>query len=277
MASILLNGQSAMAPDVWDRGLHYGDGLFETIALQRGRPLCWERHLRRLRHGCRVLGLHCPDAALLHEEAQQLGAGRERAVLKLILTRGPGDRGYRAPTDARQCRLWLCSEWPSHLVAMRSDAGVPVRICTTRLATQPLLAGIKHLNRLEQVLARAEWDAPQIAEGLMLDMQGRLVEGTMSNLFWVRGTVLYTPALRHCGVAGVIRAAILECAPQLGLQPQLSTMEPEQILDVDEAFICNSLIGICSVSSVNSQKLGRGTVAQQLSQALTDKGEIMPA
>ncbi|MEW6354499.1 MAG: aminodeoxychorismate lyase [Pseudomonadota bacterium] len=238
----LINGQPAANIDVGDRGLHYGDGLFETLAVRAGVPLLWERHMQRLTHDCARLGIAAPDVALLHQEAEQVCAAAPRAVLKIIITRGVGGRGYRC-TASTPTRILTLHPWLDYPDAFKQQ-GVKVRVCATRLGMNPALAGVKHLNRLEQVLARNEWDDADIPEGLMLDGAGRVVEGTMTNVFAVRDGVLLTPDVSQCGVAGVMRALILEQAAAWGIKSRITQFGVEELTAMHEIFVCNSLIGV---------------------------------
>lgn len=188
-----------------DRGAAYGDGLFETILVRGGRPLLWDEHLARLARGCHVLGIPMPAEHDLAAPLAEAGPGLE--VLKLTLTRGSGGRGYRPPAAPEPRLRWQLADFAP--AESRWQTGVRVRHCRLRLASQPLLAGIKHLNRLENVLARAEWNDDAIAEGLLRDDAGRLVEATAMNLFWQRAGRLETPRLARCGVAGTLREALI--------------------------------------------------------------------
>ncbi|MCL7941143.1 aminodeoxychorismate lyase [Halomonas sp. ATCH28] len=192
-----------------DRGVAYGDGLFETVLVRDGAPRLWEYHLARLARGCRVLGIPMPAEHELERPLAQAGEGV--MVLKLIVTRGSGGRGYAPPAAPAPRLRWQLS--PLVPDAARWKVGVRVRHCRLRLGLQPALAGLKHLNRLENVLARGEWSEADIAEGLLCDGEERLVEATCMNLFWQRGGRLETPRLDRCGVAGTLRAVLLERLP----------------------------------------------------------------
>ncbi|OOG21214.1 aminodeoxychorismate lyase, partial [Thioalkalivibrio denitrificans] len=185
---ILVNGQPGEQLPVTDRGLAYGDGLFETLAVRNGRPQHWERHMARMAEGCARLVLPMPDPAVWRAEAQTVLSFGQSGALKLILTRGTGPRGYRPPRDPSPTRIVMGLD----AAATPGPETLKVRFCRTRLSRNPLLAGIKHLNRLEQVLARGEWQ-DECQEGIMLDTEGHVVEGTMSNLFLVREEALHTP------------------------------------------------------------------------------------
>lgn len=240
-----VDGQPAESLPLEDRGLAYGDGLFETLAVRHGQPLQLERHLSRLAEGCRRLAI-AVDLEQVREElelfSRQLGDG----VAKLILTRGDGLRGYAPPSLASSRRIIMGAPQPVYPVGNAQD-GIELYECRTRLAEQPLLAGLKHLNRLEQVLARAEWQDTRYAEGLVCDASGRVVEAVFSNLFLIREGVLQTPALTRCGVAGVMRAELLEHAESLGVPCVVGDYGRADLLGAEEIFVCNSLYGVWPV------------------------------
>ncbi|MCW3481396.1 aminodeoxychorismate lyase [Neisseriaceae bacterium JH1-16] len=244
---MLINGQRSDTISAADRGLAYGDGLFRTIELIAGQPRLWRWHYQRLAEDCRRLRLPCPDEALLLAELSACSAKLERAVAKVVITRGVGKRGYAMPGDAVSTRIVSAAAWGGYPASLAED-GVTVRVCELRLSQQPLLAGIKHLNRLENVLARSEWDDAAVFEGLLCDADGQVVEGTMSNVFYVRDGVLYTPALDRCGVAGALRAWVMEKASESGHAVSETRPALTELLDADEVFLCNSLIGVVPVA-----------------------------
>lgn len=265
---ILLNGQPAQAIDIADRGLHYGDGAFETIEILGGQPLFLDRHLARLQSACDRLLIPPPDRNLLADEARQVSAGAESAVLKLMVTRGCGGRGYRQPPSIVPTRLLIRYPFPVYPPHFQSD-GVILRFCRMALSSNPALAGIKHMNRLEQVLARAEWQDEAIQEGLMMDSHGSVIEGTMSNLFMVKDGCLHTPALDQCGIAGIMRGIVMECA---GLRqiPLIETrIDKQSLLLADELFVTNSIIGIWPVKQIEQTGFQAGGVTRSLQQMLT--------
>lgn len=241
-----VDGQPAHAlASLKDRGLAYGDGLFETLAVKAGQPLLLDLHMQRLAQGCSRLAI-VADHSLIRSEllayAQAMGEG----VLKLIVTRGDSQRGYSASPEALPRRILQASP-PAAYPDANALEGIQLFDCATRLAVQPLLAGLKHLNRLEQVLARAEWQDPAYAEGLMRDTSGRVIEGVFSNLFLVRNGSLYTADLQRCGVAGVMRAALLVEAERQGIACHVTDISFEQLRQADELFLCNSVYGIWPV------------------------------
>lgn len=225
-----------------DRGLAYGDGLFETVLVRDGRPQLWDLHLQRLRRGCRVLGMPPPAESELERLPATLGAGLK--VLKLIYTRGSGGRGYALPAQPVPRLVWQAQDFSPDTQRWQ---GVTVRLCRTGLARQPLLAGIKHMARLENVLARGEWQDPMVAEGLLMDCEGLVIEATSMNLFWAPETShqlpVYTPPLDQCGVAGTLRQALLGLAV-LEERPLVA----DQLPGCAALWVGNSVQGVWPVS-----------------------------
>jgi 4-amino-4-deoxychorismate lyase len=268
-AQVLVNGKPGREIAVFDRGLQYGDGLFETLKVVQGRALFWDRHMARLERGCRRLGLSTLTRDALWQEAEPLVQNLDQGVLKLIITRGESERGYAAPKQAQATRIWQAKAAPAYPSAYARE-GVQVRLCKTRLGHNPQLAGIKHLNRLEQVLARAEWDDPEIAEGLMQDGQDNVIEGVMSNLFVVNEGHLLTPDLSQCGVAGVVREWVLEKASQLGIHCRTCPISLATLETAEELFLTNSLVGIWPVRQLTTRTLAVGPVTWRLQHALEE-------
>ncbi len=261
--TILVNGTEADTVPVFDRGLQYGDGVFETIAVSAGFPLLLDEHLQRLHAGTARLRLPAADPEVLRREVNALAADVGECVIKIILTAGEGGRGYLRPESPACRRIVSTSPLPPH-PPERWSAGVCVRVCETRLAVQPALAGIKHCNRLEQVLARAEWSDPAIAEGLVLDTAGNLVEGTMSNVFAVQGGIVRTPSLTGSGVRGVMRDAVMDLAATAGFPVEEVDGPLDDWLGADALFLTNSVIGIWPVSQVEDRQYGIDDVTRTL-------------
>lgn len=238
---------------VADRGLHYGDALFETIALVDGQACLLDRHLLRLSRGCERLGIPLPDLELLLADIHRLRDGVERAVLKLIVTRGEGGRGYRPPAKPQPRRLLSLHDWPDYPGAFWTN-GVQVRWCDTPLGLNPALAGIKHCNRLEQVMARAEWDAPDIPEGLMCDLRGNVIEGTQSNLFLCHDGQWSTPSLDGCGVAGVARALLIDLCEEQDMPVRERAVSRAEVLGADALLLTNALVGCWPVAAIGEHR-----------------------
>lgn len=264
MSACLIDGVAGADMPVDDRGLAYGHGVFETIEIVAGALPHWERHWRRLALGCARLGLAAPNEALVRGEAECLVADRERAVLKLVLTAGSGGAGYGLPDGATPRRILCVRGWPERTVPAE---GVALRLCRTRLPFDARLAGIKHLNRLHSVLARAEW-RDEYAEGLLCDPEGNIVEGTMSNVFWIEDDKLLTPDLSRCGVAGIMRERIIDWAGRQGQRVRAEVCSPSRLLAADGAFVCNSLIGLWPAASLDGQRLPRADLIDELGAAV---------
>jgi len=234
-----------------DRGLLYGEGVFETIAVRDARPLNLDRHLARLSRGCERLTIPPPDPELLSSEAHRLIGGDDRAVLKIMVTGGEGDRGYAPPAARSPNRILMISPWPDRLERF-DTRGIPVMLCRTRLALNPPLAGIKHLNRLEQVLARSELGG-EYQEGIVRDMEGNVVEGTSANLMLISRDRLVTPDLSRCGIEGIMRHQILEASSHLGILAEIRTVSLDEVLGAESLFFTNVVIGLRHVSRVGDR------------------------
>lgn len=250
MPACLINGIQSGQLDPTDRGLLYGDGVFRTMRVEGGQILCWPRHYLKLQHDCSALGLPCPSREMLLDEFMQLTLHQRSGVAKIIVTRGPqSGSGYvpgKHPDPTRILSIVPPPDYPQHF----RTTGIQLHVCSLRLAHQPRLAGIKHLNRLENVLAAMEWSGTGCAEGLMLDESNHVIEGTRSNLFMVRKGTLLTPDLTRCGVAGVQRERIIEWANKAGIPCKTGNMTLADLADADEMFVVNSIIGVWPVHTL---------------------------
>jgi 4-amino-4-deoxychorismate lyase len=271
-----INGEEQENIAVVDRGLQYGDGLFETLAAFEGNCPWFAAHYQRLVAGCERLAIPVPDKQLLLREVEQAVEGQHKAVIKILLTSGRGGRGYRRPVALEPSRIVMRYDWPEYSDAYWQD-GVALKLCQTRLGCNPALAGIKHLNRLEQVLARNEWQHSEYAEGLMCDAQGNVIEGTMSNVFVVRSNTLYTPNLTACGVEGVMRRWVLDNAPKLDIEVLETELSVEDIKQADEVMLSNSLIGLWPIKIFGSSNYQPGPVYRALLKYLVKEYPLINA
>jgi len=268
---ILVNGVATDAVAAVDRGLAYGDGVFRTLLARRGVPRAWQRHFLKLAHDCAALGIACPDEVSLEQEVRSAAAVAGDAVIKIIVTRGVGLRGYAPPLSPSPTRIVMTSPPPDYPDSF-SRAGVKVHWCRLRMSEQPRLAGVKHLNRLENVLARAEWSDPAVAEGLMRDRDGSIVGGTMSNLFIVESGTLVTPPLTRCGVAGVTREWIIEASAKQELSCREEPVTQARLLDAEEALLVNSVIGVWQIGECCKRSWKPGSWSARVREWL-DAGE----
>jgi 4-amino-4-deoxychorismate lyase len=265
--TVLINGRASREVSVLERGLHYGDGLFETIACLNGRPRFLDLHLKRLAAGCARLGLPA-DLAAVAREVRELAAPAARAVIKVLVTRGAAiARGYALTGGEETTRITLrYAGAEQDLSAFRQ--GVRVRIATVRLGENPALAGLKHCNRLEQVLARREWSDPDIAEALMFSSAGALISGTMTNVFLVQDGALHTPRVDRCGVAGIMRELVLTGAAAAGIPAQERLLGAADLEQAQELFLTNALSGVLPVRELGSRVLAAGPLTRRLQEHL---------
>lgn len=265
---MLINSKLGETVSALDRGFQYGDGIFETLAVANGEPMLWDRHMRRFFHGAVRLGLKAPSEELLRNEAGQVCDGAMRGVLKIILTRGISGRGYAPDMDTTPTRTVGLMPWPDYPARHRID-GVSVQFCHNLITRHNVLAGLKHLNRLEQILARMELKN-DCAEGLMLDEFGQVIEGTMTNVFIVSRGALLTPDLTHSGVEGVMRGLVLERASTLSIDCRITELKREDILGAEEIFLTNSLIGVWPVRQIESREYPVGPITRGIQEAVRD-------
>lgn len=260
---ILVDGIADAMVHPADRGLSYGDGVFRTLLLRDAFNANWHRQYAKLALDCSRLGIICPDMAIFEQDFAQLEMNGNASVLKLVVTRGVGQRGYAMHQPILPTRIVSTAPAPVYPLQCTTE-GVKVRVCQLRLSRQPALAGIKHLNRLENVLARSEWQDPDIMEGLLLDDTGCVIGGTMTNLLAVRGRRLFTPDLSTSGIAGVTRERILAIAVELGLSIEIRQLSLSDIFEADEVMLCNSVIGIWQVRELGQKQWQKGNYVASL-------------
>lgn len=244
MASAIYVGQARVgAVSATNRGLAYGDGVFETMRVHRGALPFWPQHLARLQQGAGRLAIAMPDVDFIEARIAEMVWSVEAGVLKMLLTRGEGGRGYAPPLDAVPTWMLSLLPLPAPQPALRLHG------CETRLATQPVLAGIKHCNRLEQVLGRAEAERAGCDEGLMRDMSGNPVCATSANLLVLRDGRWTTPSLDLCGVAGVLRGWLLD----EGLVA-LASLSMDDVESAQALALCNAVRGILPVRALGARE-----------------------
>jgi 4-amino-4-deoxychorismate lyase len=260
MSRVLVDGVVSTVVPADDRGLMYGDGVFRTLRVLDSAPLWWDEQLRKLADDCKQLGFSVPDTAEWQADWAQIAPDAKQGVLKLWVTRGSGPRGYAPP---------LC---PQIRRGMRFDplfiepvlTPLHMRVCSLKLGWQPRLAGIKHLNRLENVLARAEWTDADIQEGVLLDTADRVIAGVMSNLFIWRQNQLLTPRLDQCGVAGVARARLMRLARAQGIDVMEANLTLPAVFAAEEVMMTNSLWGVRRVERLDSQYWPAAVISPRL-------------
>ncbi|MEO8332315.1 MAG: aminodeoxychorismate lyase [Gallionella sp.] len=264
---MLVNGKPSDLINIRDRGLLYGDGVFRTLRASGGQAFHWPLHYKKLRQDCATLGIICPDPELLSAELNGLLELHPVGVIKLVVTRGEGARGYAPPALVEPTHLWDVSPLPCNPADWATN-GIKARLCRLRLSQQPLLAGIKHLNRLENVLAASELSDSDAAEGLLMDAAGNVIGGTRSNLFVVTQGKLITPELTQCGVAGVQRDRVMAWAKQHHMPLQVRDVGLDEILHADELFVVNSIMILWPLRKLEKSRWTRFPVAMKIRQSL---------
>jgi len=258
-----------------DRGFQYGDGLFETIAIRGGKPRLWRYHMDRLGSGCKRLGLGPPVVASLDQRVKAaLQVSKEDTsfcIAKIIVTAGTDARGYgRTMPSSTETYIGVFPAAPLNKQAYRN--GVTTMMCDTRLAVGSPVAGLKTLNRIEQVLGRSECASTGAFEGLMMDAEGRLICGTMSNVFIVSDNVVRTPSLERCGVAGTMRRLVLEELERSNWSVDVCDLDETDLAAGDEVFIANSQMGVVPVDRCGQHHWQNGPVTKDVMRLLADKG-----
>ena len=270
MMDILINGESKHTINSNDRGLLYGDGLFETMAVRNGKIQLWEAPWQRLSLGCNKPSIELPNKTMIEKEIELLikSNNEKQFIIKLIVTRGEGPRGYRFAKEQNTTRILSSHSWPNYLDKYQIE-GVDVCYCETKLSENEMLAGIKHLNRLEQVLARNEWDH-EFQEGLMSTAQGNIIDGTMSNVFAVQDNKIFTPCLSLCGVEGVMRKIVIKTAKEKGCSVYEKDFSKAELEQSDELFLTNSLFGIWPIKVIGETHFTKvGNITKGLQEEIT--------
>ena len=261
--AVWVNGRPCTVVSVLDRGLQYGEGVFETVACLKGRARFLTLHLERLALGCRRLGV--PEPPALRAQIEQVAAEAPRSLVKVLLTRGAGAaRGYRRGAEAGTCVI-MRYPWPEEA---HPRAGARVRIASVRLGENPALAGLKHCNRLEQVLAANEADGAEADEALMLSTAGQLIGGTMTNVFLIDGAPgaarVRTPEIRTCGVAGVMRQVVMREAARAGLPVEACALGLADLEAASEVVLTNARLGLWPVRALPGRELAPGPLTERL-------------
>ncbi|MFV8410533.1 aminodeoxychorismate lyase [Vibrio owensii] len=247
----LVNGLPQTHISLGDRSFQYGDGCFTTIKTKKGELEHWQAHIERMEACLKTLHIPFPDWSQVLDWVMKAVLNDELAGIKIHISRGTGGRGY-SPSGIEGPVVTISNfAFPSHYSSWQEN-GVPLGVCETRLGIQPLLAGHKHNNRIEQVLAKAEIEGSEFTDAVTLNVQNHVIETTMANLFWVKDKKVYTPDLSLSGVAGVMRRKVLEFLQTNGYPVQVATFELSDLLNADEVLMCNSLLGVAPVSGIST-------------------------
>ena len=269
------NGERVAAVPLDERGFQYGDGLFETFAIRNGTPRLWSLHIKRLTHGCERLAIAPPDAAALRRwidgALADAGIGVAYCLVKIVITSGISQRGYgRTGITTPSVYVGVFASAPPDASAYRD--GIDTTRCKTPLAVGSVTAGLKTLNRIEQVLARSECAAAGMFEGLVFDADARLICGTMSNVFLATNNTVVTPDLSRCGVAGVMRGHVMTTLRSDGREVEVLDIGENDLRDADEVFLSNSQFGVLPVARCEGTSWPVGPVTRGVMNLLAENG-----
>ena len=247
----LINGIPQETLPASDRAIQFGDGCFTTARIAAGQVCLLDAHLQRLQMACEKLLIPFVAWAELQREMVELARGNERGVLKVIISRGSGGRGYSAAGCLHPVRILSVSAYPAHYDRWREE-GIALALSPVRLGRNPQLAGIKHLNRLEQVLIRSHLEQTDADEALVLDSEGFVTECCAANLFWRQGKDVFTPRLDQAGVNGLMRQFCLQQLAHSGFRVVEVQAAETALNDVDEIVVCNALMPVVPVRQYGS-------------------------
>jgi 4-amino-4-deoxychorismate lyase len=268
METYLINGEFEAGVSPYDRGLSFGDGVFRTFTVSNGVPNHWEAQYQKLYDDCQALKLKCPFSQIILEDIVKLfPKDTTLKVAKVIITRGNSMRGYAVPQNISPNRVLIKSSLPNY-PNNYFEQGVNLQVFSIRLSSQPLLAGVKHLNRLENVLARMEIVDSEMYDGVLLDENNHVIECSNANIFARFNSQLITPSLTKCGVSGVTRQRIISIAQLLGLSVAQESCTLESFNSADEVFICNSVFGAFNVKAIGQTTFSNYGLAAKLREML---------
>ncbi|UUM31424.1 aminodeoxychorismate lyase [Vibrio japonicus] len=258
-----LNGQLTDSVSLSDRSFHYGDGCFTTMLTVDGKIEHWHKHIERMESCLCALGIEIPDWQMIEMWLAKAIESKGKAGVKLHISRGEGGRGY-SPTQVTSPNVTISAfQFPVHYDQW-SREGIELGICQKKLGINPMLAGHKHNNRLEQVLLKADIEQQGFSDGIALDYDGNVVETTMANVFWCIDGNLYTPKLSKAGVAGVMRRVVLERASNLDLKVYEGEFKLGELLTAEEVFVTNSILGIAPVTAIGKQRYSIGQITRRI-------------
>jgi 4-amino-4-deoxychorismate lyase len=265
---VLINGAQQSKISIFNRNIQFGDGLFETCVVENKKILFWVNHFARLNRGCEQLKISKVDESVWLSDVKKALSlcSYDRCVVKLILSRGDSLRGYGFKDDIKPVRAVIVSE----LQKVTFNNSFSLEYCQSGYDSNPKLAGIKHCNRLEQVLARAGLKSD---EGIMLDENHNVISVTQGNIYAIHDNTLITPKLDKCGVEGTRRAVILDLAKLLGIKVKVDTLSIKELGQADEVFISNSIIGIQFISQIGDIGFGKNSITKKIKDAFKKKTE----
>ena len=250
----------------FDRAFQYGDGIFRTFVVENKKPVHWKHHYKKIVDDCIAMKITPPKEKDLLSDIRSLFKSKTKSVGKFIISRGTSERGYKFNEDIKHNRFLIKTKMPSYPKEY-FEIGVNLYVCKQKL-NPSILSGVKHLNRLENIMARQEWEGDQYADGILLNQNGYVIECISSNIFMRIGKIIYTPKITHVGIKGVTRELILKVSAGLGFKIKEATFTLNKLLASDEVFITNSLFGVLQVKKIKNKSWQRQELASLFNQSL---------
>jgi len=261
----LINGTSQKISP-FDRAFQYGDGIFRTFVVENKKVLHWKHHYKKIVEDCLALKITPPKEKDLLTDINSLFKSKKKSVGKFIISRGNSERGYKFSEDIVHNRFLIKTKMPIYPKEY-FKLGVNLFVCKQKL-NPSILSGVKHLNRLENVMARQEWKGEYYADGILLDQNGYVIECISSNIFMRIGKTIYTPKISQVGIKGVTRGLIIKISMKLGFKIKETTFKLNKLLESDEVFITNSLFGVLQVKKIKNKLWQHQELASLFNQSL---------
>ena len=246
---MIVNGNLSQQVAIADRGFNFGDGHFTSIRIADGQAQLLDLHLVRLQHACAVLVIEFSDWSAVIAAITSLALLHQQGIIKVTITRGEGGRGYSAQGCGSANWYLQHRPLPAHYQTWAAS-GIELTVCQYQLPVNPVLAGLKTLNRLDQIMLRQELDRLGMNDGLVCSTEGKVIETTVANLFWVTAGQAYTPSTRHCGVEGVMKQHVGQLLAQQGIPLHEGDYQLSDVYAADEVFISNAALGIVPVTRI---------------------------
>ena len=257
----LINGKFKDSISVLDRGLAYGDGFFETMQwLGKNNESLqgvefWNRHVKRIIKSAKILKIKIPNKNIFAEYKNKILTAAQKkdiyeGILKIIITRGVGGRGYSYENNMKPTIIFIV--FPNAIP--KQIESVNVKICKSTISDNVDISGLKHLNRLDSVQARSEWNNKNIFEGIFIDNNENILEGTMTNIFFVKNKSLVTPSIISSGINGIMREVVLVYGKKFFNEIIIREIRKHEIENFDEMFLTNSIIKVLPVKKCGKKK-----------------------
>jgi len=255
---MIINGTPNQDVAIADRGFNFGDGHFTTIKLVDGKAQLLDLHMARLQQACKVLGIEFSQWDALIDAIIEQAQALQNGVLKVTITRGEGGRGYGYAYGTSGCSSanWYLQHRP--VPAQYSEwarSGIELMVCQYQQTVNPVLAGLKTLNRLDQVMIKQELDANGMVDGLVCSTEGYLIETSIANVFWMKAGNVYTPSTKRSGIEGVMKMHISNLLDSLGIELETGDYTIAEVLAADEVFITNSVMEVVPVKRIMNADL----------------------